>query len=273
MRKFAVNATNTHLHYSFFMPIVNILWSDHVKMQPISLLLGTKDEWQTTSVLSFLYEEIQKTGHIEFVAPVSGYNLSTSIQTSRLFGFLSSIIEPDDYVLTSDVDMFPIDANYFHTYDESKDVQLYSSNAYNENPLIAPKYPMCYIGAKPPIWQEILSTTTKDISFELQKSFEGRRDEWDNDEMYFDGRFKRSRFYPDRCYFGKREWGHGVANHRLDREHWYYVETRYIDAHSARPGFKYLDLLYKLFSCRCEPQVYNKIKDYINRFLEIHNAV
>jgi hypothetical protein len=158
----------------------------------------------------------------------------------------------DSVCLTSDIDMLPLNKEYFNNIAndfDSDSMVIISADAYpNQN-----RYPLCYNAAKGSTFDEILSL---DVNFEeycnrLLKYKWG----WGTDELYFG--LKVSEFeFKDRIILLNRGWGRGIADRRINRVIWGYdVEILksgyYIDSHLLRPYSEYKVIIDQLVSHVC----------------------
>jgi len=264
-----VNSTDLNPIYAYFMPIVNRIWSRYMEYCPVALLYGSEELWRSTKINSFLLDEIKTTSgnQIHFVKPVTGYRSSSVMQVARAsVGAL--LMQPDDYMIISDVDMIPMSKSYFRQQDGTKKFHIFSADAYTDitkgwEPL---KFPMCYLGASSQYWREIFGITTYDISFETAKSLEGRADCWDNVEAYVCGKIKASKYYKSGMQLMVRTWPCSRAYNRLDRESWHFNgQAGLIDAHFFRPGYDHLGELLAICKVYFKNDV-DFVQSYTDRF-------
>jgi hypothetical protein len=285
--RYVVNSSDLNDVYSFFMPIMSILWK-RLQYEPISLLYGDESVWSSPKD-KFILDSIRKYSKVSFVAPAPGYKSSTVMQVSRLFPASLSYMTDSDYVLTGDADMFPLSATYFNQQDLSCKFNIFSADAYADiaKGLQPPKFPMCYLGATVGNWKDVMGIKTNDISLEVQQSLVGRADTWYNDEEYFTSKImnhkiyeghiikKGNSYYKGDCQLMVRG---GFADpgsrayKRLDREAWYFRgETDLIDSHSLRPGYKWIKAITDLLKVYY-PADMPAINSYINEFMRFKNG-
>jgi hypothetical protein len=107
---------------------------------------------------------------------------ATVSQVARLYaGMLNYSTGPDTYLLTCDIDMWPVSYSHFHNKDPKKSVFLDYANAYahNKNEVM---YPICYIGANVRTWQEIMQYSQGDarkaVLDQLDEAAEEFKDDW-----------------------------------------------------------------------------------------------
>ncbi len=189
-----VYSTDSGANYLFFTPITALLWKVLSDYQPFIFVVFPDDTYQTNPLYQFVLNETKKVGGLVYLIVNNNQNSgkpskhsdATIAQVSRLYPHLVDFhrlwnssftgdqnsndedntknnnqnknTEDDIYILTSDVDMFPLDGKYFSQRNKSKKVQLYTANQYQH--LLKTKnqvmYPICYIGATKRIWKEIM---------------------------------------------------------------------------------------------------------------------
>jgi hypothetical protein len=186
------------------------------------------------------------------------------MQLSRVLAAAIPFVADEDYLLTTDADMLPLNRAYFYQQDPRYRFHIFSADAYTDiaSGRPAPKYPMCYLGAKALDWKSVMGITTKDIDAEAKLALEGRPDTWNNDEDYFISRLHRhssfhvgalekfkDHYSVGSCELFMRGWdGSGVALKRVDRATASYHKGLIgrkdaIDAHFFRPGYTERDSL------------------------------
>ncbi len=118
---------------------------------------------------------------------------------ARLFGSMvdDSIINDNDFIITSDTDLYPIDPNYYLNDEKlSKDESMFLWNAYccgnfNFNNRSYTMYPMGHIGMKKKYWRSVMNLDNKkDVKLNskfmleyLKDFFKGNRQVKENDKI------------------------------------------------------------------------------------------
>ncbi len=160
-------------------------------------------------------------------------SISTGFQSQVVRLFASKFI--DGYMLTSDIDMLPINKDYFNQYngEVTKDnVIVYSGQPYGD----VPYFPMCYVLSHSKNFVNYLDL--KDLSFEdyCQMLIRDYGQAWNTDENFMYDKFKNhidSVVIKNERDFSKR----------IDRGNWSYdirlLENYYIDSHLLRPYMTY----------------------------------
>lgn len=264
MRNIAVLSSDVNPFYSFFVPLASMAWR-RCGWQPLCLLIGNENQWKDHPNASYSLKIVRERGDlIEFVSPAPGYRVSTTAQLVRLLASASTLVEDVDYLITSDIDMLPLNPEFFRRQNMDLDFHVFSADAYADltQGHFPPKFPMCYLGAKASFWRSMMGIESRDVGLEAVRALHGRPDTWDNDEMYltsklyshpiFDGPVERVgdlRYRKGRLDLMCRTWPFSRASKRIDREAWYYDDPGdLIDCHCHRPGFEKTDVLRKVFS-------------------------
>lgn len=155
MKNIVVIASDANRDYAFFIPIAAALWQRVVGYTPRVILVRQPHAEPALGVvvpeLANLCGTMGPVDTTSVVAP-EGYRSSTAAQVVRLYSALvSPTLAPEDYVLTSDVDMLPLSLGAF--WHRGKEVQLHHASAYGGE-----KWPMCYVGTTAATWHAINGT-------------------------------------------------------------------------------------------------------------------
>lgn len=227
--------------YSFFAPLSTLLWTLR-GYRPILFLVGTASKWHADAQARLALEHSREVGaEIYFVPEVEGVRTSTVAQIVRCVASALRHVDDQDYLLTSDIDMFPLGPWVGGNRDTSRSFQIYFSNAYSD-PV---HWPISYLGGKAKAWREMMGCERGQLEKALYQALEhAPKDEvgaWNWDEKYVSRKIADWREFPnvqmiDRT-FVKGEW-------RLDRsgwdEGWNHLNGSLdgvADAHLPRPGY------------------------------------
>jgi hypothetical protein len=283
--KRAVVSSSADNIYGFFTPILGRLWRDLIGYKPLFILFKDEDEWTRSPDTAFILKTLKDDGHeVIFINPVAGYRTSTVMQLSRVLAAAIPSVADDDYLLTSDADMLPLNRSYFHQQDPNYRFHIFSADAYADiaHGQHSPKYPMCYLGTEARYWKEIMGIKTQDIDVEAGRALQGRLDTWHNDEEYLVSCLWRHPFHAGRiektkdhyaigsCELFMRGWdASGIAFKRLDRAAWSYENNQdAVDAHFFRPGYTERACLLKLISV-FYPSSLEWVTNYIDTFAKL----
>lgn len=231
--------------YAFFAPLSCLLWKRH-GYKALLFIVGTAAEWRADPRLRASLERSREVGaEIHFIPTFDGVRTSTVAQCVRMFGAAVPLAE-DDYLLTSDIDMFPLGPWVGGNRNPEKDLQIYYANAYHEG---VPHYPMCYIGATVKTWRNVVACDPGSYAFViinalanvLKNAPKDTAGAWSYDEYVLSRLISQWTGFPDRVQLIDRTFVEGEW--RLDRSMpakiWAEVPalTGIADAHLPRPGF------------------------------------
>ncbi len=281
MHKFIAVSSDPNETYSFFLPLVVRAWEQCIGYRPIALLYGDAEKWTRDAKTALILDAI--TGHAEivFVKSVPGYRVSTIMQMVRLYPAALDWLRPHDYLLTTDVDMVPLNREYFGSQDFSKRFHLFGADAYadlaaGEEPT---RFPLCYLGARTEDWKRVIGIESGDIDRELARGLGGRPDRWTLDEEFFAERLTSHPLYKGALereggHYSKGEtqlllrgWTCGRALRRVDRVLWgWNGERDLIDCHAWRPGYDGLPVLSELIDAYL-PSLTEPFRRYADSFL------
>lgn len=231
MKKYVIVAHNGNPDYSFFEPIVKMAWER----------IG--------------YECIT----IEAVGV-------TESQLVRAFPHEALHWLPNDaYILTSDIDMIPIDIDYFNSQDFTKELHLFGTDLCDYK-----LQPMCYIGAQKHIWKFIINESFEEA---LKHCPTEKVSRWAYDETYFWKKFITVKNCVKVEYIKRGNTNSGAALGRVDRSGWSLDHKKIIDCHMFRQPYidihfnKMIELLSSYFN---QSQI-NSIYEHRDTFCKQRN--
>lgn len=254
MTDYAVISSNEYSHYSFYAPLTSAVWRARGYV-PLLLLVGDENKWLTDPRLRIIRDKSIEAGAKPcFLGGYSQYRGATVAQVSRLFACVFSATPlADDYLLTSDIDMWPLGPWVGGGRDASRAFHLYYANAYADTGRV--HFPICYIGAQVRYWTEVM---VRNSSFAQALALCAARpvtpenaglvhqvdgddiplDVWTFDETYFGECLQSWSGFPDRCQMIQRDMRR-PGERRLDRSAWVDLTALdgYADAHLLRPGY------------------------------------
>jgi len=191
--------------------------------------------------------EIDQTyGDIIYIRPIEGLSTAYQAQTIRL---LLPCLFQDDFCLISDLDMIPLQADYFNksiAHLSQKKFVVYRNAAYG---IRATQYPMCYNAALGKTFYDIFKVNTIEQMQQLMIEWHDTGHGWFTDEKML---YKYLNEWP---LFGRDcvLLGHTVLP-RIDRSTNMAFSIkglrshRYVDIHSPRPYTKYKYLIDKILT-------------------------
>jgi len=212
--------------YKDFYPIVAKRWHDlGFKTYYVNITDSDgieKNEWGI----------IHKIKALDFV--------STGFQSQVVRLFSSKFIEGN--IMMSDIDMLPINGDYFNQYlNELSDdnVIVYSGQPYGD----VPYYPMCYVLSHSSNFRKYLNI--ENLNFEEYcKNLLKYREAWNTDENFMYDQFQN---WIDKLIVKKDR----DFSRRIDRGNWSYSlnllkSGYYIDSHLLRPYHQYKNFINNL---------------------------
>lgn len=215
--------------YDFLLPLTARLWRDRIGFEPILVLTGSPAAWAVRPVLPELTDfRCVMTGDLP------GFRGGTVAQSSRQHIAALPWLQPDDFVLTSDADLWPISSAYYAQRDPAKAATFWYANAYNYE-----HHCTCHIGMSVARWRafmgltpgnlrdQLLRTLQRDLAPQqtgLDASASGWK-AWNFDEHNTSALLRRQSWYPAECQMIERQ-GQPPKD-RIDRTAW--PETPAID--------------------------------------------
>lgn len=227
---YAILSTNEKPLYKDFWPVVKPVWVDYIKIKPILIIISDVDE------------VVDHGDYIIFkINQIKGVDTGLQSQIARMW---ITKFYPNEVCLISDIDMLPMNEDYFKKNIEDIDdnsLVIYSSDAYPEQ---KKRFPMCYNAAKGTTFSEILGLNEFDTFEIFCRELVKRGEGWNTDELFF-GEKIYSYYNQNKIVKLKRGWDSGIANLRLDRIRWHHEPydskkvKEYIDSHLLRPYSTY----------------------------------
>lgn len=237
LKKKAIISSDCNMTYCFFAPITSILWNKVAGYGTMVFACGERNKY-----LDLAMNKAREIGADVFdIKSIPGYTDQNISQACRLFASCVQV-PADTYLLTGDIDMWPLSKKYFEQQNTSKEVHLFGSNTSNHT-----KYPICYIGMLAETWRKIMQlnvneTLEHNIESKLDiylKKNPSSDDGWYFDEKFFAQMLKQWDGYPNKCHMIERHWQNGVLQGRIDRSKWIFNNKTpfLVDSHVLRPGF------------------------------------
>ena len=230
----AILAVDNNPIYYPFWNTVSKYWSEIIDIEPVLIYVGK----ESPSVLN-LSEKYGQVHHLN--TKDLQFKTSTMSQVVRHFG---ATLYPDDVCILSDIDMLPLNKDYFVNQKEVLEfnddgICFYSSDAPAEK-----RFPMCYISAKGSVFSEIIKSNYDDFKNEVGKWINYGFG-WNTDEMVFYDKWSKSKFTNNSLMLN-RGWKNNIASNRIDRVVLGLVDWNrigeYYDFHMLRP-FKNNELI------------------------------
>ncbi len=240
---YVIIASDDNPTYKDFYPIVAKRWND-LGIKTYFINISDRDDVQLDD-----WGIIRRVKALDFVS--SGFQA----QVVRLYA--ANFITGN--LLISDIDMLPINGNYFTQYisELSEDnVILFTGQPYVDRPY----FPMCYVLANSEAYKKYLEIG--DLSFYdyCKMLVEKYGEDWFADEHFM---YESLQKHSENLIIKKRQFINSVATQRIDRVNWQYdLETlrkgEYVDSHLLRPYKQYSEQIDSLI------KNLNNVVDYID---------
>ena len=221
--------------YLDFWPITSKLWKTLLNVTPILALIDEEE--------SEIYED--GNGLVKKFKSVEG--VSTGLQSQIVRLYLPKFL--DGYCLISDIDMIPLQSEYFISNSlgvNENNFIIYSSD--NVECIASSMYPMCYVlsySKNFDIFHE--NKNWFDFVSDLSKLMYG----WSTDQLFMYEQLNK--YNQNKIVKLDRGWPGGCATKRIDRPYWGFgydetllKEKYYIDCHLPRPYENYKESIDKL---------------------------
>lgn len=291
--RYAIMSITSNKMYAYYAPISSLLWT-RMGYTPVILVVGKKDELNQDSALKLCLRACENVGAIlHYVDPIEGYSDSTVAQVSRLYSGGISGFWDEDFILTTDVDMFPLSSEFFQKYrvrigpgdDGVTKFHIWYCNTNGNIPgTNIPSYPICYLSGEYRFWKQIMGLDagqlqkklTDDLNANLGKNPDGWT-AWNHDEQFFGRCFHRwLEENPSRRnsieYMPRNG---GPPTDRIDRSTWNVGDVinldGKVDAHMPRN-----DILVKTYSIvdavskkMNDPMIMELVKTYSEEFYKL----
>jgi hypothetical protein len=230
-------ATDANENYIQFWPIVAKAWKEIIGLQPTLALIAD----ETVDIDETLGEVIR-------FAPIEGVSTALYAQCIR---HLLPIMFPDEVCIMSDIDMIPLNKDYFLKSAEpfpNDYFVVYKDRAYPPN---TPQFQMCYCAAYGKVFQEIFGINNVDEIPDIVKRWSALNLGWSTDELILYQYLTNWNKYTTHC----AKLGHGMEmnSRRIDRARWGVNRNllrsgHYVDMHCPRPYNNYkaeIDMIMK----------------------------
>jgi hypothetical protein len=236
--------------YDAFGPLTALLWREIAGFEALVILTGKQEDWSSSR-----HRKIEAAyGDLGITPRYIGFlNFGNQALASKVCRYYASAfnLPADTYLLTGDIDIWPLDRAWFEDVNLDMACHIYFANAHNYE-----KHATCYIGAKLDVWRDMMNVDpSKSIADHLDREFqESLREDggwpgWRSDEVFMRPRLWSWNGYPQKCSMIEGDY----ATMRIDRSKWpKSIDIKgKVDAHLPRP----LD----------DPKVYRAVRPIIEQ--------
>lgn len=251
-------STDDNDHYLFFAPIISFVWL-RMGFHPFIMMMNSETP-KSQYVISKLPAGVMD------LKPIDGYRNSTVVQASRLYWPRTS----EDYCLISDIDMLPLNRDYFYR-------DFDKVNVFGADLLGFKQYPMCYIGMTGDKWQEVMQykgdiqgNIENDLKANLSPNNDNFDQYWFYDQELITKKINASKLPINHIHRGYRG---SYPIGRIDRGDWEGTKNQpnCIDAHLLRVGYhpEYFDKMMELVKMLLPKENLKWMYDYAEGYREI----
>jgi hypothetical protein len=222
--------------YIDLMPLTCLLWSRVVGYTPTVILVGDPAKWMEDQRLRYVCDTARAWGaRLHWLTPLPQFRTATVSQVSRLFAAALPGWHGNPYLLTSDVDMWPLSGAWFRRADFSKPLHHFYANSSGYK-----QFAICYVGAPRTYWQQLMGMTAAPIALHVEHAISAAgackdgSQHWNLDEQLLTAAIMR-RDWRNEMWCNERS---GCPpNDRIDRYRWPDAIdlTGKVDAHVVRP--------------------------------------
>lgn len=234
----ATQNTLERYHYVFLVPLAILAWK-RIGFETIVLIAGKEEDWLIDSRLKLILTYIQEMHSLYIFLDISEHQKVMMSQVSRIFAgsLLSDVLNEDDYLITSDVDLWPLEAPHYHLKLD-RDILVLNSECCGSFVFKDQFYrmvPLGNFGARVKTWKQLITSgnqtllpkTAEDVIVYLKNEFgdlvDKRVVKGENEGWYMDQRLLSmlvsswiKQHDIRRIDFVRRD----VGNDRVDRSWW-----------------------------------------------------
>lgn len=219
MKKYIVLSVNDNNDYLFYTKLTEWAWRQF-GWEPILFFAG-----EITEVVKMVLFENGSRSTRAFMVGNIGYRTATVAQISRLYAGV--LTEPEDYLMTGDIDMIPLSDYWQPDYDR-RTVWGYDLTGHTE-------FPICYIGMKAKYWCEVMNLDSDGYSHKIKRDLDAMPNAKSEDFYKWwgvDQQLITKRLTPYSPTIKERgRYPNGYACGRVDRGAWSLSIPEFIDAH------------------------------------------
>ena len=238
-----VIAVDTYtFYYAWYAPITAMIWAN-MDWIPVVAFVETKST-PPGPLHHFIMKQVEAAGG-EVIRLTNNlqerrYLPSMVVSTSRA-ALAASDWPEDDYVLMSDVDIWPLDRQIFDRETS------FPASIHVFDPHDIGMYSVCYIGMNVRTWREVTGYRKGDDIIQIVASLRDfvakgsmrKFGQWFVDQQSITRKIHKWHGYPELVHFYE---GRNRSNDRLDRSRKLLTDedilpSKYMDYHAVRPGF------------------------------------
>lgn len=148
------------------MKINKVVLSSNNNPNYIEFWPSVYETWSKLGVEAYLFYIGKSSKHLNYSENVLTFDIDlmgvNDCFASQCLRLLGPSLFPDDFVIISDVDMYPLSYDYFHKSVENLKDDLFIN--YRGGVVRSSELPMCYNLAKGSTWREVFEIESEDLS-------------------------------------------------------------------------------------------------------------
>ena len=158
---------NSPENYIFHLPIAALAWK-RIGFEPLILIVHSNMSDMSRLDMKTIEYLNQLDIRIFYVETTPSYEKITAMIVRLFIGLLpGSLIDDNDFILTSDTDLYPIKSSYYNIYSLFSEKILiwnaYCCGYFNYKGEQFVKYPMGHIGMKKRLWRELMNLDANNV--------------------------------------------------------------------------------------------------------------
>lgn len=255
-----------NLQYAANAPLSAYIWRHHMNFQPIVFVVGNV----TLPHAKILVRAIEDAGaKVEIIEPIVNHSTATLAQIVRIAAFALPYISQNDYIITSDADIWPMSKTFWSSiFDFSKHFTIVNGEFFRGGIGGEVGIAMCYVGGHALAWRAMIERSfhafpetlplnelqcncsnqnhlsARQIALSiLTAGKQFRKEKWNNaakggDQWYWDQIFITYAFrHAVKHFNASYHLGSGLGSRRLDRSGWRFAGNieSHTDAHLIFP--------------------------------------
>ena len=169
-KKFSIVSisANGSSYYTFHLPITALFWR-HIGYEPIVLYVTSAQAMPNDfdkKAIEYLNKMQVK---IVYIKTESNYELLTTTVVRIFVGILPAhVVGENDFILTSDVDLYPVKSSYYNiinkvTIDQVNVWNAYCCGLFKHHEKTYQLYPMGHIGMKKSLWRKVMQLSDVNV--------------------------------------------------------------------------------------------------------------
>lgn len=163
MKRYVVLSVNENLKYLYYLPLVRWAWKKYE--WDVILLYARNEQTEQLKLIEELTDSPEyEPFKLKIIREFHGYKSETIAQVSRLYAACLDRLDDNCYLMTSDIDMLPLNAYYWH-YEGHRFISF-------GRDLTDYHYPICYLAARKQLWKDLMYFNGDDINGYIKRDLD-----------------------------------------------------------------------------------------------------